>query len=86
MIVLQLRVLQTSGLSFLRMVFILTGYPLLIHVLKFEGEEVPEQRFTGTIVGICDVDPVSWPGSKWRCLKVQWDEISAIARPERVSP
>lgn len=54
--------------------------------MKFEGEEVPEQRFTGTIVGICDVDPVSWPGSKWRCLKVQWDEISAITRPERVSP
>lgn len=54
--------------------------------MKFEGEEVPEQRFTGTIVGISDADPVNWPNSKWRCLKVQWDEISAIARPERVSP
>eukprot|EP01018_Ginkgo_biloba_P017330 Gb_23328 [translate_table: standard] len=54
--------------------------------MRFEGEEAPEQRFTGTIIGIGDVDPVRWSGSKWRSLKVQWDEISAIARPERVSP
>ncbi|XP_057870401.1 auxin response factor 2B isoform X2 [Cryptomeria japonica] len=54
--------------------------------MRFEGEEAPEQRFTGTIIGIGDSDPVRWPGSKWRCLKVQWDEISAIPRPERVSP
>uniref|UniRef100_A0A0D6R037 Auxin response factor n=1 Tax=Araucaria cunninghamii TaxID=56994 RepID=A0A0D6R037_ARACU len=54
--------------------------------MRFEGEEAPEQRFTGTIIGIGDVDPVRWPGSKWRCLKVQWDEMSSIPRPERVSP
>ncbi|KAG1331599.1 auxin response factor 23 [Cocos nucifera] len=54
--------------------------------MRFEGEEAPEQRFTGTIVGIEDADPNRWPGSKWRCLKVRWDETSSIPRPERVSP
>ncbi|KAH6799796.1 auxin response factor 2 [Perilla frutescens var. hirtella] len=54
--------------------------------MRFEGEEAPEQRFTGTIVGIEDVDTKKWPESKWRCLKVRWDETSAIPRPERVSP
>ncbi|XP_057791481.1 auxin response factor 2A-like [Salvia miltiorrhiza] len=54
--------------------------------MRFEGEEAPEQRFTGTIVGIEDADPKRWPESKWRCLKVRWDETSAIVRPERVSP
>eukprot|EP00268_Persea_americana_P061094 TRINITY_DN767_c0_g2_i3.p1 TRINITY_DN767_c0_g2~~TRINITY_DN767_c0_g2_i3.p1 ORF type:complete len:843 (-),score=183.99 TRINITY_DN767_c0_g2_i3:355-2883(-) len=54
--------------------------------MRFEGEEAPEQRFTGTIVGVGDVDPKRWAGSKWRCLKVRWDETSSIPRPERVSP
>ncbi|XP_010929664.1 auxin response factor 23 [Elaeis guineensis] len=54
--------------------------------MRFEGEETPEQRFTGTIVGIADADPTRWPGSKWRCLKVRWDESSSVPRPERVSP
>ncbi|XP_010249209.1 PREDICTED: auxin response factor 2-like [Nelumbo nucifera] len=54
--------------------------------MRFEGEEAPEQRFTGTIVGIGDADPDRWPGSKWRCLKVRWDETSSVHRPERVSP
>ncbi|MBA0685539.1 hypothetical protein Goari_013195, partial [Gossypium aridum] len=54
--------------------------------MRFEGEEAPEQRFTGTIVGIDDADPKRWQGSKWRCLKVRWDETSTIPRPERVSP
>ncbi|KAL2935730.1 Auxin response factor 2A [Bienertia sinuspersici] len=54
--------------------------------MRFEGEEAPEQRFTGTIVGIEDADPNSWEDSKWRCLKVRWDETSTIPRPDRVSP
>ncbi|XP_008811924.2 auxin response factor 2A-like [Phoenix dactylifera] len=54
--------------------------------MRFEGEEAPEQRFIGTIVGIEDADSNRWPGSKWRCLKVRWDETSSISRPERVSP
>ncbi|KAI8544084.1 hypothetical protein RHMOL_Rhmol08G0268100 [Rhododendron molle] len=54
--------------------------------MRFEGEEAPEQRFTGTIVGIEDYDTKRWSESKWRCLKVRWDETSNIPRPERVSP
>ncbi|KZV46474.1 auxin response factor 2, partial [Dorcoceras hygrometricum] len=54
--------------------------------MRFEGDEAPEQRFTGTIVGIEDSDSKRWPNSKWRCLKVRWDEISAVPRPDRVSP
>ncbi|XP_078433836.1 auxin response factor 2-like [Wolffia australiana] len=55
--------------------------------MKFEGEESPEQRFGGTIVSAGDmVDQSRWPGSKWRCLKVKWDENSSVRRPERVSP
>ncbi|XP_040989248.1 auxin response factor 2A-like [Juglans microcarpa x Juglans regia] len=54
--------------------------------MRFEGEEAPEQRFTGTIVGIEDADTKRWPNSKWRCLKVRWDETSTMPRPERVSP
>ncbi|KAE8670891.1 Auxin response factor 23 [Hibiscus syriacus] len=37
--------------------------------MRFEGEEAPEQRFTGTIVGIEDADAKRWQDSKWRCLK-----------------
>ncbi|WOH10021.1 hypothetical protein DCAR_0729482 [Daucus carota subsp. sativus] len=54
--------------------------------MRFEGEEAPEQRFTGTIVGTEEADPKSWPGSMWRFLKVRWDETSSIPRPDTVSP
>ncbi|PKA56880.1 Auxin response factor 24 [Apostasia shenzhenica] len=54
--------------------------------MRFEGEEAPEQRFAGTVVGVGDVDTNRWAGSSWRCLKVRWDETSSISRPERVSP
>ncbi|XP_042498844.1 auxin response factor 9-like isoform X2 [Macadamia integrifolia] len=54
--------------------------------MRFEGEDSPERRFTGTIVGVGDVSP-QWKDSRWRSLKVQWDEpASPIQRPERVSP
>ncbi|KAK0589049.1 hypothetical protein LWI29_008978 [Acer saccharum] len=54
--------------------------------MRFEGEEVPERRFSGTIVGVGDNKTPAWPDSEWRSLKVQWDEPSSILRPERVSP
>lgn len=54
--------------------------------MRFEGEEAPEQRFSGTVIGTEDLDHTRWPGSKWRCLKVRWDETSQIHRPDRVSP
>ncbi|KAI3691871.1 hypothetical protein L6452_31673 [Arctium lappa] len=53
--------------------------------MPFEGEDSPERRFTGTIVGVEDISP-QWECSKWRSLKVQWDEPASIMRPERVSP
>ncbi|KAK9080577.1 hypothetical protein SSX86_000335 [Deinandra increscens subsp. villosa] len=54
--------------------------------MRFEGEEAADQRFTGTIVGTEDNDPKACSESKWRCLKVRWDETSSIPRPDRVSP
>lgn len=36
----------------------------------FETEESGKRRYMGTIVGISDLDPLRWPGSKWRCLQV----------------
>lgn len=53
--------------------------------MRFEGEDSPERRFTGTIVGTGDISS-QWPESKWRCLKIQWDEPASILRPEKVSP
>ncbi|KAF9616419.1 hypothetical protein IFM89_029673 [Coptis chinensis] len=53
--------------------------------MRFEGEDSPERRFTGTIVGTGDTCP-QWKDSKWRSLKVQWDELASIPRPERVCP
>ncbi|KAL8150373.1 hypothetical protein V2J09_020181 [Rumex salicifolius] len=52
--------------------------------MRFEGDEMPEKRFTGTIVGVEDISP-HWKNSKWRSLKVHWDELASIVRPERVS-
>ncbi|XP_050385256.1 auxin response factor 18 [Argentina anserina] len=53
--------------------------------MRFEGEDSPERRFTGTIVGVGDLSP-HWSESKWRSLKVQWDEHATVPRPDRVSP
>lgn len=52
--------------------------------MRFEGEDSPERRFSGTIVGVGDVS-AGWSNSHWRSLKVQWDEAATIPRPERVS-
>lgn len=43
-------------------------------------------RYMGTIVGISDLDPLRWPGSKWRNLQVEWDEPGCNDKPTRVSP
>ncbi|KAG6601671.1 Auxin response factor 1, partial [Cucurbita argyrosperma subsp. sororia] len=53
--------------------------------MRFEGEEVPERSFSGTIVGLGDNASPGWANSDWRSLKVQWDEPSSILRPDRVS-
>ncbi|CAF2152609.1 unnamed protein product, partial [Brassica rapa subsp. narinosa] len=54
--------------------------------MRFEGEEAPEKRFSGTIVGVQENKSSVWHDSEWRSLKVQWDEPSSVFRPERVSP
>ncbi|KAK4800861.1 hypothetical protein SAY86_021348 [Trapa natans] len=53
--------------------------------MRFEGEDSPERRFSGTIIGVEDLSS-HWVDSRWRCLKVQWDEVASIPRPDRVSP
>nr|CAD1842153.1 unnamed protein product [Ananas comosus var. bracteatus] len=54
--------------------------------MRFEGDEAPERWFSGTIIGFVDASTSRWKDSEWRSLKVQWDEPSAIPRPDRVSP
>lgn len=27
-------------------------------------------RYTGVVTGMAELDPIRWPGSKWRCLMV----------------
>lgn len=53
--------------------------------MRFETEDAAERRCTGLITGISDVDPLRWPGSKWRCLMVRWDDME-VERHNRVSP
>ncbi|CAN4127194.1 unnamed protein product [Withania somnifera] len=53
--------------------------------MQFEGEENPDRRYTGTIVGVDDLSS-QWKDSTWRSLKVQWDEPASFPRPDRVSP
>jgi len=53
--------------------------------MRFESADLTERRYAGTITGIGDVDPVRWPNSYWRSLKVEWDESAASERQERVS-
>ncbi|XP_075093915.1 auxin response factor 2 isoform X3 [Nicotiana tabacum] len=60
--------------------------------MPFESHELDCGRtvcpiFSGTIVDVKDFDPIRWPGSDWRCLKVKWNHAKLMpVRPERVSP
>ncbi|CAN8312619.1 unnamed protein product [Cochlearia groenlandica] len=54
--------------------------------MMFETEDSGKRRYMGTIVGINDLDPLRWPGSKWRNLQVEWDEPGCNDKPTRVSP
>ncbi|XWS32990.1 hypothetical protein CRYUN_Cryun22dG0038700 [Craigia yunnanensis] len=53
--------------------------------MLFETEESSVRRYMGTITGISDLDPVRWPSSHWRSVKVGWDESTAGERQPRVS-
>ncbi|KAL8144124.1 hypothetical protein V2J09_017156 [Rumex salicifolius] len=54
--------------------------------MMFETEESGKRRYMGTIAGINDLDPLRWPGSKWRSLQVEWDEPGCSDKQNRVSP
>ncbi|XP_013586461.1 PREDICTED: auxin response factor 5-like [Brassica oleracea var. oleracea] len=54
--------------------------------MMFETEDSGKRRYMGTIVGISDMDPLRWSGSKWRNLQVEWDEPGCNDKPNRVSP
>ncbi|CAI9783693.1 unnamed protein product [Fraxinus pennsylvanica] len=51
--------------------------------MRVETEDASER--SGLIVGVSEVDPVRWPGSKWRCLLVRYDDLQ-FNRLDRVSP
>ncbi|KAI3462268.1 hypothetical protein Pfo_018931 [Paulownia fortunei] len=53
--------------------------------MLFETEESSVRRYMGTITGIGDLDPVRWPNSHWRSVKVGWDETTAGEKQPRVS-
>ncbi|KAL9267666.1 Auxin response factor 8-like protein [Drosera capensis] len=53
--------------------------------MLFETEESSLRRYMGTITGISDLDPVRWPNSHWRSVKVGWDESTTGERQPRVS-
>ncbi|KAH0461544.1 hypothetical protein IEQ34_009119 [Dendrobium chrysotoxum] len=53
--------------------------------MLFETEESSVRRYMGTITGISDLNPVHWPNSHWRSVKVGWDESTAAERQPRVS-
>ncbi|XP_073025936.1 auxin response factor 3-like [Primulina eburnea] len=52
---------------------------------KFRFETEDSSQRSGIIIGVSDVDPVRWPGSKWKCLLVRWDDME-VNRLCRVSP
>ncbi|KAF3326584.1 auxin response factor 3 [Carex littledalei] len=54
--------------------------------MRCESEDASERRCTGLITGIGDMDPLRWPGSKWRCLLVRWDEGEECRKNSRISP
>ncbi|KAJ0240112.1 Auxin response factor 3 [Hirschfeldia incana] len=65
-------------------------YPFCIGMrfkAKVESEDASERRSPGIITGISELDPIRWPGSKWRCLLVRWDNVEANGHhQQRLSP
>ncbi|CAN6867902.1 unnamed protein product [Brassica oleracea] len=53
--------------------------------MKFEGKDLNEIRYNGTIVGVRDFS-THWKDSEWRSIKVQWDEGATIPRLDKVFP
>ncbi|KVI07815.1 Aux/IAA-ARF-dimerization [Cynara cardunculus var. scolymus] len=72
---------------------------LLIFAIHFDSFRacpsefvIPLARFRKSVygtqlsVGMSDVDPLRWPGSKWHNLQVEWDEPGCGDKQSRVSP
>ncbi|KAE8680394.1 Auxin response factor 11 [Hibiscus syriacus] len=60
--------------------------PLAKYRKSVYGSQVSAgMRYMGTIVGISDLDPLRWPGSKWRNLQVEWDDPGCNDKQNRVS-
>uniref|UniRef100_A0A0D9WIM9 Auxin response factor n=1 Tax=Leersia perrieri TaxID=77586 RepID=A0A0D9WIM9_9ORYZ len=51
----------------------------------YEGEDSNE-RSSGLVSSISEVDPIRWPGSRWKCLVVRWDDSTDSSHQNRVSP
>ncbi|XP_035817449.1 auxin response factor 3 isoform X3 [Zea mays] len=49
------------------------------------NEDVSERR-SGVVVRISEIDPMKWPGSKWRSLLVRWEDGAECNGQDRVSP
>lgn len=54
--------------------------------MRFEGEDASERSYAGTITGIEDLNAACWPNSKWRSLRVNWDEMTNHEQRDRISP
>ncbi|KAG0499179.1 hypothetical protein HPP92_003870 [Vanilla planifolia] len=57
--------------------------------MRIESKDTTERRYTGLVTAVCDLDPLRWPRSKWRCLLVRWDDNDVIEncrRHSRLSP
>ncbi|CAL9771634.1 unnamed protein product [Musa acuminata subsp. burmannicoides] len=54
--------------------------------MQIDSEDAADKRYTGLITGIGELDPLRWPGSKWKCLSVRWDGEVDMAGANRVSP
>ncbi|TQD72938.1 hypothetical protein C1H46_041517 [Malus baccata] len=63
-----------------------TGWSVFVSAKRLvAGDSVLFIWYMGTITGISDLDPVRWPNSHWRSVKVGWDESTSGERQPRVS-
>ncbi|PPD75966.1 hypothetical protein GOBAR_DD27116 [Gossypium barbadense] len=79
------RMLFETEESSVRMRLLSLGFFLLLQHLWFFKMPFAVDCYMGTITGISDLDPVRWPNSHWRSVKVGWDESTAGERQPRVS-
>ncbi|WOL14182.1 auxin response factor 2-like isoform X1 [Canna indica] len=54
--------------------------------MQIDSKDAADRRYTGAITGVGELDPLRWPGSKWKCFLVRWDDEVAVAGDNRVSP